>query len=185
MELIPGTLPMSLIKVENPEKGRAPDIIVSFSYDESVSVAGKPGVIYASSVNRRGDHGSFSLTDTRISLLASGPDFRRAFHDPLPTANVDIAPTVGRILQVEMPTAEGRVLEEALEGGPPVSEYVVRDNTQRSSTRSGLTVKVPTDLDGRAVDPKLTKYCVELTTKILTRGRANYTYYDRARAIRE
>ena len=73
---IAGTLPMSLIKTENSGNGRAPDIIVSFSYDENVAVAGKSGVSYASSVNRRGDHGSFSPTDTHISLMASGPDFK-------------------------------------------------------------------------------------------------------------
>src|SRR4029079_3260931 len=52
-----GTLPMSLIKTENRGNGRAPDIIFSFSFDENVAVAGKSGISYASSVNRRGDHG--------------------------------------------------------------------------------------------------------------------------------
>ena len=182
---IAGTLPMSLIKTESSASGRAPDIIVSFSYDENVAVAGRSGISYASSVNRRGDHGSFSPTDTHISLLASGPDFKSGFYDPLPTANVDIAPTVARILQFDMPAAQGRVLEESLQGGPPITEYTVLNKVHRSSTRSGLTVKLPTDLDGRAVDPKLTSYCVELKTKILTRGAASDTYFDLARAIRE
>jgi arylsulfatase A-like enzyme len=182
---IAGTLPMSLIQTENDVSGRAPDIIVSFSYDENVSVAGKPGVSYASSVNRRGDHGSFSPTDTHISLMASGPDFKSGFHDRLPTANVDIAPTVMRILQFGMPAVQGRVLEEALQGGPPVTEYAVVNRTRRSSTKTGLTVKLPTDLDGGAIDPKLTKYSVELKMKILTRGSVSYTYFDQARAIRE
>ena len=182
---IAGTLPMSLIKTESSASGRAPDIIVSFSYDQNVAVAGKSGVSYASSVNRRGDHGSFSPTDTHISLLASGPDFKSGFDDTLPTANVDIAPTGARILEVDMPAVQGRVLEEALQGGPPVTEYTVVNNMHRSSTRSGLTVKLPTDLDGRAVDPKLTSYSVELKTKILTRGAASYTYFDQARAVRE
>jgi len=31
----------------------------------------------------------------------------------------------------------------------------------------------------------LTTYSVELTTKVLTRGRASYLYFDQARAIRE
>ena len=182
---IPGTLPMGLIKTENGANGRAPDIIVSFSYDEDVAVAGKPGVIYASSVNRRGDHGSFSPSDTHISLMLSGPDFKSAFDDTLPSANVDIAPTVARILNLSMPAAQGRVLEEALKGGPPLDEYAVANKTQRSSTRSGLTMKQPTDLDGRALDLKLTSYSVELKTKILTRGGASYTYFDQARAVRE
>ena len=43
---------MSLIKTENPVTGRGPDIIVSFNFDENVSVAGRPGISYASSVTR-------------------------------------------------------------------------------------------------------------------------------------
>jgi arylsulfatase A-like enzyme len=182
---IAGTLPMSLIKTENSGNGRAPDIIVSFSYDENVAVAGKSGVSYASSINRRGDHGSFSPTDTHISLMASGPDFKSGLHDPLPTANVDVAPTVARILKFSMPDAQGRVLEEALRGGPPITEYAVVNKTHRSSIRGGLTVKLATDLDGLTVDPKLSSCSVELKTKILTRGAASYTYFDQANAVRE
>jgi arylsulfatase A-like enzyme len=164
---IAGTLPMSLIKTETSGNGRAPDIIVSFSYDENVAVAGRSGVSYASSINRRGDHGSFSPTDTHISLMASGPDFEFGLYDMLPTSNVDIAPTVARILQFSMPAVQGRVLEEALRGGQPVSEYAVLNKTHRSSTKTGLTVKLPTDLDGRSVDPNLSSYSVELRTKVL------------------
>jgi len=182
---IAGTLPMSLIKTETSANGRAPDIIVSFSYDENVAVAGKSGVSYASSINRRGDHGSFSPTDTHISLMASGPDFGSGLNDTLPTSNVDIAPTVARILQFSMPAVQGRVLEEALRGGPPISEYAVLNETHRSPARTGLTVKLPTDLDGRSVDPNLSSYSVELKTKILARGAANYTYFDQAKAVRE
>jgi len=182
---IPGTLPMSLIKTENTASGRAPDIIVSFSYDEESAVAGRSGILYASSINRRGDHGSFSPTDTHISMMASGPAFKGGVRDTLPTANVDIAPTVARILQLSMPDVEGRVLEEALREGPPISEYAVATKVHRSSTTTGLTMKLPTDLDGSTVDPSLRKYSVELNTKILTRGRASYTYFDYARAVRE
>jgi arylsulfatase A-like enzyme len=182
---IAGTLPMSLIKTESGANGRAPDIIVGFSYDQNVAVAEKSGISYASSINRRGDHGSFSPTDTHISLLASGPDFKSGFYDPLPTANVDIAPTVARILQLDMPAVQGRVLEEALQGGPPPTEYAVLNKTHRSSTRSELTVKRPTDLDGRAVDHNLSTYSIELRTKILTHDGASYTYFDQARAVRE
>src|SRR5262249_51307468 len=182
---IAGTLPLSRINAEASEKGRAPDIIVSFSYDEGSAIAGHSGLIYASSVNRRGDHGSFSPSDTLISLMASGPDFKFAMRDPLPTANVDIAPTLARILQFDMPEVQGRVLDEALQGGPAVGDYVVMEKTHRSSTRSGLSVKLPTDVNGQAVDPNLTKYSVELKTKVLTRGGASYTYFDQAKAIRD
>jgi len=182
---VAGTLPMSLIKTESSGNGRAPDIIVSFSFDENVAVAGKSGISYASSINRRGDHGSFSRTDTHISLLARGPDFKSGLYDTLPTANVDIAPTVARILKLGMPGVQGRVLEEALQGGPRVTEYAVLNQTHRSSTKTGLTMKLPTDLDSRSTDPSLTTYAVELKTKVLTRGDKSYTYFDRAKAIRE
>jgi len=182
---VAGTLRMGLINTESPASGRGPDIIVSFSFDENVAVAGRPGISYASSVNRRGDHGSFSRTDTHISMMAHGPDFKSGMYDTLPTANVDIAPTVARILALHMPDVQGRSLEEALKDGPRVTEYVVAGKIYRSSRKSSLKMKLPTDLDGRSIDPNLTTYSVELTTKILTRGSPSYMYFDRARAIRE
>ena len=182
---IAGTLPMSLIKTQNPVAGRGPDIIVSFTFDENAAVAGRPGISYASSVNRRGDHGSFSRTDTHISMMAHGPDFKSGLYDTLPTANVDIAPTIARILAFNMPGAQGRVLEEALKSGPRVTEYTVLGKIYRSSKKTGLNVKLPTDLDGRTIDPNLTTYSVELRTKILTRGGTSYIYFDQAKAIRE
>ncbi|RXH29786.1 hypothetical protein XH99_11605 [Bradyrhizobium nanningense] len=182
---IAGTLPMSLINTESKVAGRAPDVIVSFNYDGTIAVAGKPGISYASSVNRRGDHGSFSPTDTRISLLARGPNFKVGLYDTLPTANVDIAPTVAHILKLSMPDLQGRVLEEALKDGPPVTDFSVLRKTHRSSTRTGLTIKLPTDLDGRGIDPRLSTYAVELHTKVLSRGGNSYTYFDYATSIRE
>ncbi|HEY3097568.1 MAG TPA: phosphodiesterase, partial [Methylomirabilota bacterium] len=182
---IPGTLPMRLINAESPAPGRGPDIIVSFNFDEHIAVAGRPGISYASSVNRRGDHGSFSRTDTHISMMAHGPDFKSAMLDTLPTANVDIAPTVARILGLNMPGVQGRVLEEALKGGPPVTDYTLVGKTYRSSQRNGLKMKLPTDVDGRSIDPNLSTYSVELAAKILTRGSVSYTYFDQAKAIRE
>jgi hypothetical protein len=182
---IAGTLPMSLINTENAAPGRGPDIIVSFTFDENVTVAGRSGISYASSVNRRGDHGSFSRTDTHISMMAHGPDFKLGLYNTLPTANVDIAPTVARILALNMPSVQGRVLEEVLKGGPRVTEYTVFGKIYRSSKKTGLKVKLPTDMDGRTIDPNLTTYSVELRTKILTRGGASYIYFDQARAIRE
>jgi hypothetical protein len=82
-----------------------------------------------------------------------------------------------------MPDVQGRVLEEALRDGPSVSEYAVLNNTHRSATRTGLTVKLPTDVDG--LDANIARYSVELKTKVLTRGGTTYTYFDQAKAIRE
>jgi hypothetical protein len=182
---IPGTLPMSLINTENKVRGRSPDIIVSFSFDETAVVAGRRGTGYASSINRRGDHGSFSPTDVHISLMAHGPAFKSGFFDTLPTANVDLAPTVARILNFSMPDVQGRVLEEALEGGLPATDYTVLSKTDRSSKKTGLKVKLPSDLHSQTIDPDLSTYSVELRTKILTKGGTSFTYFDQARAVRE
>jgi hypothetical protein len=84
-----------------------------------------------------------------------------------------------------MPDVQGRVLEEALQGGPPVTDFSVLRKTRRSSTQTGLTAKLPTDLDGGGIGPRLTTYAVELQTKTLSRGDKTYTYFDYARAIRE
>jgi hypothetical protein len=114
-----------------------------------------------------------------------GPDFKTALYDTLPTANVDIAPTIARILGFDMPSAQGRVLEEALKDGPLLTEYAVRGKTYRSSRKTGLKVKLPTDVDGRTIDPMLTTYFVELTTKALSRKGGSWLYFDRAKAVRE
>jgi hypothetical protein len=117
--------------------------------------------------------------------MVHGPDFKSGMHDALPTANVDIAPTVARILGLDMADLQGRVLEEALKNGPRITEYAVVGEKYRSSKQNGLTMKLPTDLDGRSIDPALTTYSVELATKVLTRGSQRYVYFDQARAIRE
>jgi hypothetical protein len=77
------------------------------------------------------------------------------------------------------------VLEEALQGGPHITEYAVLNKMHRSSTKTGLTMKLPTDLDRRSTDANLTTYAVELKTKVLTRSGKSYTYFDQAKAIRE
>ena len=117
--------------------------------------------------------------------MASGPDFKPGLADTLPTSNVDIAPTVARILRFSMPAARGRALDEALQGGPLLSDYEVQNKTHRSSKKNGLTMKLPTDLDGRSVDRNLTAYSVEVSTKTFTRGGATYTYFDHGKAVRE
>src|SRR2546426_5908263 len=40
--------------------------------------------------------------------------------------------------------------------GPRVTEYAVLGKIYRSSTKSGLKMKLPADLDGRSIDPNLT-----------------------------
>jgi hypothetical protein len=49
--------------------------------------------------------------------VAAGPDIRADFVDELPSGNVDVAPTILRILKIDPPEPlDGRVLSEALVG---------------------------------------------------------------------
>jgi hypothetical protein len=57
--------------------------------------------------------------------------------------------------------------------------------TDRSSKKTGLKVKLPSDLNSQTIDPDLSTYSVELRTKILTKGGTSFTYFDQARAVRE
>jgi hypothetical protein len=68
----------------------------------------------------QGNHGGFGRDQTFNNMAAMGPDFKPGFADPLPMGNIDIAPTLARILGFEMPSTgslKGRVLQEALLGG--------------------------------------------------------------------
>jgi arylsulfatase A-like enzyme len=62
-----------------------------------------------------GTHGSGSPQELRCTLIASGPSFRQGMLAELPSGNVDVAPTVLRLLGVTAPAPlDGRPLTEAL-----------------------------------------------------------------------
>jgi arylsulfatase A-like enzyme len=65
-------------------------------------------------------HGGFGRDQTFNNLAAIGPDFKSSFVDEAPMGNIDIAPTLAKILGIEMPSVgilKGRVLLEALTSG--------------------------------------------------------------------
>lgn len=184
-----GTIPMTTVKVENA--GRAPDIIMSYDFDADAMVAGVPGIEYESmgSGNNRGMHGSFSPRDVHNTLLAAGPDFKTGFADTLPTGNVDVAPTVAKILGLSLPGANGRPLLEALAaGGAAIADYTSAPSTVNpAATATGLTFQLPTDPTGATTDPALTvgSYSIDLKIKTLTKGTQSWTYFDSAKAVRQ
>jgi hypothetical protein len=56
--------------------------------------------------------------DIHNTLMAAGPDIREHATSAVPTSNVDIAPTLLRLLGMPVPpTMTGRVIEEALRSG--------------------------------------------------------------------
>ena len=114
---IEGTLPASLIGLEGP---RAPCLTMSFRWDSTPNDAGFAG--HASSTSLApglGQHGSMSPHETRNVLFAKGPAFKQSATVTNPTGNVDLAPTILHLLGLPGgETMQGRVLQEALRGGP-------------------------------------------------------------------
>jgi arylsulfatase A-like enzyme len=182
---LPGTLPLDAVRLETRSGARTPDVVVSFAFDAEVQVQQMPGIEFASGTGNRGMHGTFSPRDVHNTLVAAGPHFLRGFHDTLPTGNVDVAPTVARLLGLRLPGTDGRVLEEALVDGLPLEVFVEETSLRTSSTAGGLRMLLPTDADGRAVDATRTRYRVELQTKTLRWEGKSATYVDWARAVRD
>lgn len=175
--LINGTMPMATVKVENPL--RSPDLIVSFNYDEHAKINNLPGIEFSDYPNERGMHGSFSPIDVHNSLFAIGPDFRKQFQDNLPTANVDVAPTIAHLLGLKLPNTDGRVLFESLRGGS-TQDFDVKKLLIISKSARNLNM---VNTLNQPVQSHV--YTINLHTKILTRDGQSYTYFDFAKALRD
>lgn len=177
---IPGTLPAKAVHLENARRG--PDIIISYAWDADAVVQGFPGTEVGTVSTERGQHGSFSPRDVHNTLIASGPDFQHAMRDPLPSGNVDVAPTLAALLNLPLPTAQGRVLHEALTGAlaRPLSDYAVKPAAIRpAQPATGLkTVRI----DGAPLPA--TRYSFTVRQKRLSFDGRTWTYFDQAAADR-
>ncbi|WP_077440689.1 alkaline phosphatase family protein [Rhodanobacter sp. C01] len=173
---IPGTLPAESVHLENAARG--PDIIISYAWDADAVIQGFRGTEYASQANERGEHGSFSPIDVHNTLLAVGPGFQQGFNDPLPSGNVDVAPTIAALLGLSLPKAQGRVLHEALAGtlARPLTDYHVMPTM--------LQPKQPaTDLHMQRVDGsalQATRFDFTVQLKQLNSDGKSWTYFDQA-----
>ena len=177
---IPGTLPAESVHLENAARG--PDIIISYAWDAEAVIQGFRGTEYASQANERGEHGSFSPIDVHNTLLAAGPGFQQGFSDPLPSGNVDVAPTIAALLGLSLPKAQGRALHEALTGAlmRPLTDYRVKPTTlQPRQPATGLTMQ---RIDGSALSAASFDFAVKL--KQLSADGKSWTYFDQARPER-
>jgi hypothetical protein len=105
----------------------APDVVVALRWSAAKSRTGAPGLVMSDNARAPGEgmHVSLSRFDLHNTLIAAGPDFRAGIVDPLPSGNVDLAPTILWILGVAAPDQlDGRVLSEALTfEGPALSAF--------------------------------------------------------------
>jgi predicted AlkP superfamily pyrophosphatase or phosphodiesterase len=109
-----GTLGFAEAKMD---REHAPDVVMAFRWNDSKNQFGVPGMIDADWQRGagKGTHATLSRFDMHNTLIAAGPDFRRGQVDDLPTGNVDLAPTILRILGITPPQElDGRILSDAM-----------------------------------------------------------------------
>jgi arylsulfatase A-like enzyme len=129
----PGTLSFDAARWNH---ARAGDILISPNWTDAANEFGYRGSTTSGGV---AGHGASSPYDIHNTLIAAGPDFRQRATSDVPTANVDIAPTLLHLLGLPAPpTMSGRVIREGLRNGPlPSSIRVERTNeTVRTSDRA-------------------------------------------------
>jgi predicted AlkP superfamily pyrophosphatase or phosphodiesterase len=116
--VVPGTLSFDIARWYHPD--RSGDVLVSENWTDRKNATGFAGTTTDSGA---AGHGSTSPYDMHNTLIAAGPDFREHAESQVPTGNVDVAPTLVRLLGLDVPkTMTGRVIEEGLRSGPsPVS----------------------------------------------------------------
>ena len=186
---LPGTLTMAQVNLENTtrQNNGQPDVVVSFNWDNTVTVQGMTGIEYESTGGQRGMHGSFGTSDVHNTLIANGPSFKSSATVANPSGNVDVAPTVAYLLGLSMPQADGRVLNEALVAPASSSTPSVTPSTVTSSAATGLRFELPTDPTGATADSSMTtgSYSINMAVKDLTVDSKTYRYFDYAKPVRQ
>ncbi|HET6367634.1 MAG TPA: nucleotide pyrophosphatase/phosphodiesterase family protein [Pseudomonadales bacterium] len=126
--VVEGTFSLELIHLAHP--GRGPDLLLTFPWSSRPNAFGVPGSDLANvsggAAPYFSDHGSMSPWNIRNTGLAGGVDFKKGVTVRTPTGNVDVAPTILSLLGLgEAGGLDGRVLAEAIEGGPDPEQMAV------------------------------------------------------------
>ena len=115
-EKMEGTFTLDQGKIDSAD---APDVVLSFRWNESKNQFGIPGMIDADWQRAAGEgtHATLSRFDMHNTLITAGPDFRRDAKDDAPSGNIDLAPTILHILEIDAERElDGRILSEAMVG---------------------------------------------------------------------
>jgi predicted AlkP superfamily pyrophosphatase or phosphodiesterase len=130
--VVPGTLSFAVARWNHPRSG---EILVSANWTDEKNQAGYEG---KTTQNGVAGHGSTSPHDIHIPLIAAGPDFREHAISDAPTGNVDLAPTLLRLLGLAVPaTMAGRVIEEGLRSRRPPTSVRIDHATETVKTADG------------------------------------------------
>jgi arylsulfatase A-like enzyme len=155
-----GTFSLELIHAASSERGA--DLVATFPWTSAPNAHGVAGTdlacvsggakLYAS------DHGSMSPWNVRNTFFAWGPRFKRRTTVRVAAGNVDVTPTVLALLGVDRAAGasgegavemDGRVLSEALEGGPD-SERVTQETRVLTTAAGAYRAAIQlSEVDGR------------------------------------
>jgi predicted AlkP superfamily pyrophosphatase or phosphodiesterase len=143
--VVPGTLSFDVIRWNHE---RAADLLVAPDWTDDEAAQGFRGTTTQGGV---AGHGSDSYFDIRATLIAAGPSFKAGVRSAVPTGNVDIAPTVCRILGVEPASSmQGRVFAEAFADGPDADSAPVESKFDVAEA-DGYRLAVSRSIVGDAV----------------------------------
>jgi len=147
---IAGTLPLSAIGLDGGAATPQPAIVLNFrSFSTGCADATTCGVTVADTGYKQGQgmHGSFSRADTRNTMAAAGPSFRRKFESTAPASNADLGKTIVRLMGLKAQDKGklvGRVLTEALPNGglmPLVQSSMLRSEPDALGNVTVLVTK--------------------------------------------
>src|SRR5262245_54121036 len=103
---VPGTLSLDAVRWTHE---RAAQILFSPDWSDRENAYAVRGTVASSGT---AGHGSSSPWDIHNTLIAAGPDLRRDIRIDTPSANVDLAPTLLKLLGIAAPSAmQGRPLD--------------------------------------------------------------------------
>jgi len=150
--VVDGTFSLELIHVANAERG--PDLLFTFPWTSDANAFGVPGTDLASISGGAklyaSDHGSMSPWNVRNTFLAWGAGFKKRTTVGTPVGNVDVAPTILALLGLTDGGAlDGRVLAEALDGGPDPERIEVNTQVHRVETGAYRAAIQTSEVDGR------------------------------------
>ncbi len=143
---VPGALPSSAIRLIGSSLTPSPTIAVTFktfSTDPKEPIMSEVEIADYVLQQGQGMHGSFGRGNTFNFMAAIGPDFKKQFVDQAPISNADIAPTLAQILGFVITSKgelKGRVLREALAGGPPTISFQRRTDISEPTANGKKTI---------------------------------------------
>jgi predicted AlkP superfamily pyrophosphatase or phosphodiesterase len=145
---VDGTFSLELIHMFHTERG--PDIVLTFPWSSATNAFGVQGTNYVNTGAATGPlsgaasgHGSMSPWSVRNTFIAWGVDFKRGVTLRVPASNVDLTPTLLALKGInDAKGLDGRVLLEALTGGPDEEQIPIETRIFTTETATGYSATI-------------------------------------------